>query len=73
MAELLAIFTNQFAFIVNPITTRITFGDQPIAGVPPMLHTAVIMKTSDAKMLASLLLKLIEQNEDTVKVARLLE
>lgn len=72
MTQLPAIFSNQFQFIVNPLTTRITFCDEPMTGIPPVIHTAVVMKTSDAEMFAKLLLKLIEQNKDTVTVNKLL-
>lgn len=72
MTQLPAIFSNQFQLIVNPITTRITFCDEPMTGLTPVIHTAVIMKTSDAKQLGTLLLKLIEQNADTVVASRLL-
>ena len=71
--DLPAIFANQFSLIVNPITTRITFADEPMTGTQAISHTAIIMKTSDAKQLGALLLKIIAQNEDTLKVARLLK
>ena len=66
MAELPAVFANQFGLIVNQTTTRITFGDEPMKGIPLIQHTAVIMKTVDAKMLATLLLKMIAENEGGV-------
>jgi len=71
--DLPAIFANQFALIVNPQTVRITFGDEPMTGRVPVVHTAVVMKTSDAKQLGELLLKLIAQNQETAVAARLLQ
>ena len=71
--DLPAIFANQFSLIVNPNTTRITFADEPMTGVTAIVHTAVIMKTSDAKALGALLQKIIAQNEETQNVARLLK
>jgi hypothetical protein len=58
--------------IVNPITTRITFGDEAMTGATPITHTAVVLKTSDAKALGELLLKIIAKNEETRTAAKLL-
>ena len=72
MTQLPAIFTNQFQLIVNPFTTRITFCDEPMTGITPVVHTAVVMKTSDAKQLAALLAKLIAENEGAVILNKVL-
>ncbi|MGD0109708.1 MAG: hypothetical protein ABSC06_37635 [Rhodopila sp.] len=57
-----AIFANRFFVKLNPAVTKITFADQTLSG-EEILHTGVVLITSDAVELAKLILKIAQENK----------
>ena len=55
-------YVNRFHVVCDPSHVRIIMGDVVATGANPTMHSAVLMTTADAKQLADLLLKLIEQS-----------
>ena len=55
--EIMPQFVNRFVVAVDPIHTRVVFGDAAV-GINATYHTSVVMSTSDALALANLIVEL---------------
>ena len=62
-ADLTSAYASYFHVRVTPNITRIVFGDN-VPGEPPRFHTALVVTTENALILADLIQKIAKENRE---------